>query len=58
MAEKDTDRVFDKDKACQRLWQGQSLSEALVRTELVRVFDKDRACQWLWEGQRTSLTGA
>ena len=38
-------RVFDKDKACQRLWQGQSLSEALVRTELVRVFGKDRACQ-------------
>ena len=37
-------RVFDKDKACQRLWQGQSLSEALVRTELVRVFGKDRAC--------------
>ena len=57
-------RVFDKDKACQRLWQGQSLSEALVRTELVRVFGKDRACQrphgkdraWqsLWQGQSFS----
>ena len=46
-----------KDRACQSLWQGQSLSEApwegqslaesLTRTELVRVFNKDRACQSL-----------
>ena len=51
MAEKDTDRVFDNARACQSLWQGQSMSEALAGTELVWGPGKDRACQSLWQGQ-------
>ena len=54
MAEKDTDRVFDNARACQSLWQGQSMSEALAGTELVRGPGKDRACQSLWQGQSLS----
>ena len=46
MAEKDTDRVFDNARACQSLWQGQSMSEALAGTELVRGPGKDRERHW------------